>query len=48
MINGNGGVISGTLISSSGSILITGTASTFTSCTVPIDSGLGGAIYLDI
>ncbi|KAA6394165.1 MAG: hypothetical protein EZS28_010311 [Streblomastix strix] len=48
MINGNGGVISGTLTSTSGSILITGSASTFTSCTVPNDSGLGGAIYLDI
>ncbi|KAA6315488.1 MAG: hypothetical protein EZS28_055414, partial [Streblomastix strix] len=46
--NGNGGVISGTLTSTSGSILITGSASTFTSCTVPNDSGLGGAIYLDI
>ncbi|KAA6393212.1 MAG: hypothetical protein EZS28_011259, partial [Streblomastix strix] len=46
--NGNGGVISGILSSISGSILITGTESTFTSCTVPNDSGLGGAIYLDI
>ncbi|KAA6399461.1 MAG: hypothetical protein EZS28_005011, partial [Streblomastix strix] len=46
--NGNGGVISGTLSSTSGSISITGSTSTFTSCTVPSDSGLGGAIYLDI
>ncbi|KAA6360628.1 MAG: hypothetical protein EZS28_043845, partial [Streblomastix strix] len=47
--NGNGGVINGTFSSTSGSILITGTdKTTFTSCTVPSDSGLGGVTYLDI
>ncbi|KAA6388461.1 MAG: hypothetical protein EZS28_016013, partial [Streblomastix strix] len=46
--NGNGSVISGVLSSTSGSISITGTASNFSQCTVPNDSGLGGAIYLDI
>jgi hypothetical protein len=35
-------------ISETGGIQITGKASTFKSCTVPIDSGLGGAVYLDL
>ncbi|KAA6365053.1 MAG: hypothetical protein EZS28_039420 [Streblomastix strix] len=47
--NGNGGVINGRFSSTSGSILIKGTDKTsFTSCTVPSDSGLGGIIYIDI
>ncbi|KAA6372117.1 MAG: hypothetical protein EZS28_032356 [Streblomastix strix] len=46
----NGGAIYTSLngITGIGGFSITGTASTFTSCTIPIDSGLGGAIYLDI
>ncbi|KAA6390010.1 MAG: hypothetical protein EZS28_014464 [Streblomastix strix] len=47
-VNGNGGVINGIFSNTSGSLLISGTASTFTICTVPIDSGHGGAIYLEI
>ncbi|KAA6334108.1 MAG: hypothetical protein EZS28_053098, partial [Streblomastix strix] len=47
---GNGGALYASLssISGSGGISITGSASTFTSCTVPRDSGHGGAIYLDL
>ncbi|KAA6371139.1 MAG: hypothetical protein EZS28_033334, partial [Streblomastix strix] len=46
--NGNGGAIYASLSSgASGSVSITGSASTFSSCTVSTTSGLGGAIYLD-
>ncbi|KAA6365024.1 MAG: hypothetical protein EZS28_039450, partial [Streblomastix strix] len=47
--NGNGAAIYASLSSgSSGSVSITGTISTFSSCTVSTTSGLGGAIYLDL
>ncbi|KAA6361900.1 MAG: hypothetical protein EZS28_042573, partial [Streblomastix strix] len=48
--DGNGGGVYASLssISDSGGIYISGTSSTFTSCTSPISSGLGGAIYLDL
>ncbi|KAA6368291.1 MAG: hypothetical protein EZS28_036183, partial [Streblomastix strix] len=48
-INGNGGAIYTSLSSSSsGSISIIGSASTFSSCAVSSTSGHGGAIYLDL